>query len=79
MRERAGPESRGTGSDNHRPPRHPADDLAWLEGVLQQRQQTLEAHADDTLWASLQVTHEVVALAQQLLHGWQVQQAVLLS
>jgi len=47
-----------------------------LEGVLQQRQQTLEAHADDTLWAPLQGTHEAVALAQQLFHGWQVQQAV---
>jgi hypothetical protein len=42
-----------------------------LEGVLQQRQQTLEAHVDDTL-----LTHEAVALAQQLLRGWQVQQAV---
>ena len=73
MRERAGPESRGTGSDNHRPLRHPADDLAWLEGVLQQCQQTLEAHANDTFWAPLQVTHEEAALAQQLLHGWQVQ------
>ena len=76
MRETTGPQSNGTGPDNHRPPRHRADDRAWLEGVLQRRQQTLEAHADDTLWAPLQVTHEAVALAQQLLHGWQVQQAV---
>ena len=71
MRETTGPQSNGTGPDNHRPPCHPADDRAWLEGVLQQRQQTLEAHANDTL-----LTHEAVALAQQLLHGWQVQQAV---
>jgi len=76
MRETTGPQSNGTGPDNHRPPCHPADDRAWLEGVLQQRQQTLEAHADDTLWAPLQGTHEAVALAQQLFHGWQVQQAV---
>ena len=42
------------------------------QGWLTRWQQTLEAHADDTLWAPLQVTHEAVALAQQLLHGWQV-------
>jgi len=36
----------------------------------------LEAYDADPRWAPLQVTHEAVALAQQLLHGWQVQQAV---
>ena len=70
MRELTRPQSNGTEPDNHGPPRHPADDLTWLEGLLQQRQQTLEAHADDPLWAPLQVTHEAVALAQQLLDGW---------
>jgi hypothetical protein len=72
MREPAGPQSNGTGPDNHRTPRHPADDLAWLEGVLQQLQHMLADH-DDPQWVPLQVTREVVALAQQLLHGWQVQ------
>jgi hypothetical protein len=79
LREPAGPQRNGTGPDNPKPPGHLADDLAWLEGLLQQHQQTLEAHADDTCWAPLQVTHEAGVLAQQLLHGWQVQQAVLLS
>jgi len=72
MCEPTGPQSNGTGPDDRRRPHHPA-----LESILQQRQQTLEAHADDTLWAPLQVTHEAVALAQQLLDGWQVQQAVI--
>jgi len=43
MRETTGPQSNGTGSDDRRPPRHPADDLARLEGVLQQFWQMLEA------------------------------------
>ena len=66
MREHTGPQINGTGPD----------DLAQLEGVLQQLQQTLEDHDDDSLWAPLQVTHEASALAQSLLHGWQVQQAM---
>jgi hypothetical protein len=36
----------------------------------------LEDHADDPLLVPLQVTHEAVALAHSLLHGWQVQQAM---
>jgi hypothetical protein len=63
MREPAGPQSNGTGPDNHRAPRHPADDLAWLEGVLQQLQHMWADHDDDPRWAPLQVTHEAGALA----------------
>jgi hypothetical protein len=76
MREPTGPQRNGTGPDDRRPPRHPADDLAQLEGLLQQLQQTLEDHDADPRWVPLQVTHEAVALAHRLLHGWQVQQAM---
>ena len=76
MREPTGPQSHGTGPDDRRPPRHPADDLARLEGVLQQLRQMLEAHDAAPRWVPLQVTHEAVALAHRLLHGWQVQQAM---
>jgi len=31
MCELTGPQSNGTWPDDRRPPRHPADDLAWLE------------------------------------------------
>ena len=73
MRETTGPQSNGTGPDNHRPPCHPADDRAWLEGILQQRQQTLEAHDTAPRWVPLEMTREAVALAHSLLHGWQVE------
>ncbi len=76
MREPTRPQSNGTGPDDRRPPRHPADDLARLGGVLQQLRQMLEAHDAAPRWVPLQVTHEAVALAHRLLHGWQVQQAM---
>src|SRR5712692_294520 len=76
MREPTGPQSNGTGPDDRRPPRHSADDLAQLASVLQQLRQMLEAHAAAPRWVPLQVTHEAVALAHRLLHGWQVQQAM---
>jgi hypothetical protein len=76
MREPTGPQSNGTGPDDRRPPRHSADDLAQLESVLQQLRQMLEAHDAAPRWVPLQVTHEAVALAHRLLHGWQVQQAM---
>ena len=76
MREPTGPQRNGTGPDDRRPPRHSADDLAQLESVLQQLRQMLEAHDADPRWVPLQVTHEAVALAHRLLHGWQVQQAM---
>ena len=76
MREPTRPQSNGTGPDDRRPPRHPADDLAQLESVLQQLRQMLEAHDADPRWVPLQVTHEAVALAHRLLHGWQVQEAM---
>ena len=76
MRDDCAPHHDVEGPDDRRPPFHLADDLVHLEGVLQQLQQTLEGHADAPLWVPLQVTHAAVALAQQLLHGWQVQQAV---
>jgi len=76
MREPTGPQSNGTGPDDHRPPRHPADDLARLEDALQQLRQMLEAHDTAPRWVPLQGTREAVALAHRLLHGWQVQQAM---
>ncbi len=42
MREPTGPQSNGIGADDRRPPRHPADDLARLEVVLQPLRQRLE-------------------------------------
>jgi ferric-dicitrate binding protein FerR (iron transport regulator) len=36
----------------------------------------LADHDADPRWVPLQVTHEAVALAHSLLHGWQVQQAM---
>jgi hypothetical protein len=73
MREHTGPQSNGTGPDDRRPPLYSADDHTQLEDVLQQM---LEDHDADPLWAPLEVTHEAVALAHSLLHGWQVQEAM---
>jgi len=42
MREPAEPQINGTGPDNRRPPRRPADDCVQLEDTLQQLQQMLE-------------------------------------
>ena len=70
MREPTRPQSNGTGPDDRRPPRHPADDLARLGGVLQQLRQMLEAHDTAPRWVPLEMTREAVALAHSLLHGW---------
>jgi len=76
MHEPTGPQRNSTGPDDRRPPGHPADDVARLEGMLQQLQHLLEDHADDPLWVLMQPTREAGALAHRLLHGWQVQQAM---
>ena len=76
MREPTRPQSHGTGPDDRRPPRHPADDLARLGGVLQQLRQMLEAHDTAPRWVPLEMTREAVALAHSLLHGWQVEEAM---
>jgi len=76
MRDDCAPHNDVEGPDDGGPPRHPADDLAQLESVLQQLRQMLEDHDADPLWVPMQVTHEAVALAHSLLHGWQVQQAM---
>src|SRR5262245_33638858 len=66
MREPAGPQSNSTVPDDRRPPCHPADDLAWLEGVLQQLQHMRADHDADPRWVPPQVTREAVALAQRV-------------
>src|SRR5262249_26746263 len=76
MREPTGPQSHGTGPDDRRLPRHPADDLAWLEGALQQSGRMREAPDTAPRWGPLRGTREAGALAHRLLHGWQVQQAL---
>ncbi len=53
MREPTGPQSHGTGPDDRRPPRHPADDLTRMGGVLQQLRQMLEAHDTAPRWVPL--------------------------
>ena len=73
MREPTRPQSNGTGPDDRRPPRRPADDLARLGGVLQQLRQMLEAHDTAPRWVPLEMTREAGALAHSLLHGWQVE------
>ncbi len=76
MRKPTGPQSNGTGPDDRRPPRYPADDLARLEDALQQFRQRLEAHATALRWVPLQVTREAVGGRHRLLHCWQVPASV---
>lgn len=76
MRDHTGPHDIAEEPDDGRPPLHAYCDLDRLEDALQRLQQMLEDHDEGTLGEPLQVTHEAVALAQSLLHGWQVQQAV---
>ena len=53
-----------------------SDDLARLEDAVQRLQQTLEEQDAVPLWEPLRVTQEAVTLAQGLLRGWQLEQAV---
>ena len=76
MRDDCAPHHDVEGPDDGRPPRDASGELARLGGALQRLQQTLEAYDADPRWAALQATHEAVALAHSLLHGWQVQQAM---
>ena len=43
MRKPTGPQSNGTGPDDRRPPRHPADDLARLADAHQRQAETHQA------------------------------------
>jgi len=76
MRDDCAPHHDVEGPDDGSPPRDASGELARLGDALQRLQQTLEAYDADPRWAALQATHEAVALAHSLLHGWQVQQAM---
>ncbi len=76
MRDDLAPHNDVEGPDDGGPPLPLYGDLARLEDAVQRLQQTLEEHDDLPLWEPMRATQDAVTLAQRLLRGWQVEQAV---
>jgi len=76
MRDDLTPHNDVEGPDDGGPALPLSGDLARLEDAVQRLQQTLEEQDDVALWEPMRATQDAVTLAQRLLRGWQVEQAV---